>query len=167
MNSECCWRYEYNLVCMPKVLYQTNRHIHEKLQRLEVAALGQSDQRRFYDDETCEKYILHIVATTSWHLRYIAATLLVFAHEFTKIVLLRKRASTQLVEKEVHACSHRQLFVEQRSSLGCDFVCLTRSQQRWIERRQTLVCVLAETRETAAIFKSRNYFKKRYLEPSC
>ena len=140
MNSECCWRYEYNLVCMPKVLYQTNRHIHEKLQRLEVAALGQSDQRRFYDDETCEKYILHIVATTSWHLRCIAATLPVFAHEFTKIVLLRKRASTQLVEKEVHACSHRQLFVEQRSSLGCDFVCLTRSQQRWRETPDACLC---------------------------
>ena len=47
MNSGCCWKYEYGLVSMPKVLYQTNRRDHEKLQRLSVAALCQSDQRRF------------------------------------------------------------------------------------------------------------------------
>ena len=61
MNSGCCWRYEYNLVSMPRVLYQTNRHDHEKLQRSNVAALCQSDQRRFYDDETCEMYILRML----------------------------------------------------------------------------------------------------------
>ena len=32
------------------------------------------------------------------------------------------------------------------------------------ERRQALVCVLAETRKAAAIFKSRDYFTKRCLE---
>ena len=48
VNSRCCGRYEYNLVSMPKVLYQTNRHDHEKLQRLNVAAWGQSHQHMFY-----------------------------------------------------------------------------------------------------------------------
>ena len=61
MNSGCCWRYKYILVSMPRVLYQTNRHDHEKLQRSNVAALCQSDQRRFYDDETCEMYILRML----------------------------------------------------------------------------------------------------------
>ena len=32
------------------------------------------------------------------------------------------------------------------------------------ERRQALVCVLAETRKAAKIFKSRDYFTKRCLE---
>ena len=58
MNSRRCGSYKYNLESMPKVLYQTNRHDHEKLQRLNVAALGGSLERRFYDDDSCERYIL-------------------------------------------------------------------------------------------------------------
>ena len=58
MNSRRCGSYKYNLESMPKVLYQTNRHDHEKLQRLNVAALGGSLERQFYDDDSCERYIL-------------------------------------------------------------------------------------------------------------
>ena len=58
MNSRRCGSYKYNLESMPKVLHQTNRHDHEKLQRLNVAALGGSLERQFYDDDSCERYIL-------------------------------------------------------------------------------------------------------------
>ena len=76
MNSGCCWKYEYDLVSVPKVLYQTNRRDHEKLQRLNVAALCQLDQRTFYDDEMCETYILRMLgprALTHYKLLRMAA----------------------------------------------------------------------------------------------
>ena len=58
MNSGCHFQYDIALSSVPKVLYQTNKHDHEKLQRLNLAALSQLFQRRFYDDGMCEDYIL-------------------------------------------------------------------------------------------------------------
>ena len=58
MNSGCHFPYDMSLSSVPKVLYQTNKHNHEKLQRLNLAALPRNFKRQFYDDAMCEDYIL-------------------------------------------------------------------------------------------------------------
>ena len=57
MNSGCHFPYDTSLSSVPKVLYQTNKNDHEKLQRLNLAALPEDFKRRFYDDAMCEDYI--------------------------------------------------------------------------------------------------------------
>ena len=58
MNSGGQFQYDIALSSVPKVLYQTNKHDHEKLQRLNLAALPVHFKRQFYDDAMCEAYIL-------------------------------------------------------------------------------------------------------------
>ena len=76
MTLGCPFQCDTSLSFVPKVLYQTNRRDHEKLQRLNVAALCQLDQRTFYDDEMCETYILRMLgprALTHYELLRMAA----------------------------------------------------------------------------------------------
>ena len=58
MNSGCHFQYDIALSSVPKVLYQTNKHDNEKLQRLHLAELPRDFKRQFYDDKMCEDYIL-------------------------------------------------------------------------------------------------------------
>ena len=58
MNSGCQFQYDIALSSVPKVLYQTNKQDHEKLQHLNCAALPRDFERKFYDDRMCEEYIL-------------------------------------------------------------------------------------------------------------
>ena len=72
-------------------------------------------------------------------------------------------ASTRLVAKGSHACSHRQLFVEQRSSLGCSFVCLNQSQKRRRETPGACVCTRRNPQHCSNL-QIAKLCHKRYLE---
>ena len=58
LNSGLPCQYDTRLLSVPKLLHQTNRTDHEKLQSVNNAALPVDFQRTFYDDVMCEKYIL-------------------------------------------------------------------------------------------------------------
>ncbi len=57
LNSGLPCQYDTRLLSVPKVLHQTNRTDHEKLQSVNNAACLVDFQRMFYDDVMCEKYI--------------------------------------------------------------------------------------------------------------
>ena len=57
MNSGCQLQFDIALSSVPKVLYQTNKEDHEKLQQLNRAALPSDFERKFYNDLMCEEYM--------------------------------------------------------------------------------------------------------------
>ena len=93
-----------------------------------------------------------------------AATLPNFAREFTKRDTFWRggQAHGSLRKDAVHEAIDTFLKISEAPLAAA--LCAWAVAKNHGERRQALVCVLAETRKAAAIFKSRDYFTKRCLE---
>ena len=93
-----------------------------------------------------------------------AATLPDFAREFTKRGTFWRggQAHGSLRKDAVHEAI--DTFLKNSEAPLVAALCSWAVARNDGERRQALVCVLAETRKAAAIFKSRDYFTKRCLE---
>ena len=75
-------------------------------------------------------------------------------------------ASGRLDAKGSHACSHRQLFVKQRSSLGCSCVCL--NQKETMARNARRLCVYSQKPRKLQQSSNRvNIAQSASLKSSC